>query len=191
MSLSPAEMELAGQRQGSKKPCQSIAHGMQGGRRGFSSLTDAVSSPSPIGGLKVRGLLEGGRKPASLGSPSGQGSDEGRRRRRRRGARSPRVALSLLLSLAGCSGFPRRSLGHYARLAGLWLAARGAGAHWDAGTAAGSLPLPPLLSRLVKQQTTCLCAWKTEAWLTVLFKSSASPSCSRVMRRCTQGDKGS
>ena len=167
--------------------------GMQGGRRGFAwPQPGPVSPSSPVGGLRVWGLLEGERKPDFPGSLSGQGSGKGRRKRR--GARSPWAALSALLALAGCSGFLRCSLGHYARLAGLRLAARGAGGLWDAGTAAGSSPLPPLLSGLVKKQNTCLRAWKTEAWVTVLFKSTAwpptgqPPRC-RVTRRCTQGDK--
>lgn len=54
------------------------------------------------------------------------------------------------LSLPGCSGCLRRSPAHYCRLAGMRSAARGAGARRDTGTAAGSSPLPPLLSGLVK-----------------------------------------
>lgn len=125
---------------------------MQGGRRGFPwAQPSPVSPSSPVGGLRARGPLEGERKPESPGSPSGQGSGEGRRKRR--GASSPQAGLSALLALAGCSGFLCRSLGHYTRLAGLRLAARGAGAHWDAITAAGSLPRPLLLSGLVKNKT--------------------------------------
>lgn len=98
MSLSPAGMELAGQGQGSEKPCQSIPQGIQGRRRGFPSLIDPVSSPSPTGGLRARGLLEGGRKPASPGSPSGQGSDEGRRRGSRSAVSSALISRLLWLS---------------------------------------------------------------------------------------------
>lgn len=126
--------------------------GMQDGRRGFPwPQPGPVSPSSPVGGLRAWGFLEGERKPDSPGSPSGQGSGEGRRKRR--GAKSPQAVLSALLALAGCSGFLHRSLGHYARLAGLRLGVRGAGALWDAGTAAGSSPLPLLLSGLVKDKT--------------------------------------
>lgn len=46
------------------------------------------------------------------------------------------AALSAPLALAVGSGFLPLSLGHYRGLAGLRLAARGAGARWDAGPAA-------------------------------------------------------
>lgn len=145
-----------------------------------SSILCPLPAPSGVSGRGVS-LREGENQPP-------QAPHLGRALTK--GGGGVRGALSLLLSLAGCSGSLRRSLGHYARLAGLWLAAWGARARWDAGTAAGRSPLPPLLSRLVKQQTTCLCAWKTEAWLTVLFKNRAWPPCGRVMRRCNWDDKG-
>lgn len=123
--------------------------GCRMGEEAFPGLSP-VLSPHPAPSGVSWGFLEGEIKPDSPGSPSGQGSDE--RRRKMRGAKSPRAVLSALLALAGCSGFLHRSLGHYARLAGLRLVVRGAGARWDAGTAAGSSPLPLLLSGLVKNK---------------------------------------
>lgn len=100
--------------------------------------------------------------------------------------------MSALLALAGCSGFLHYSSVHYARLAGLRLAAWGARAHWDTGSR--QLVSSSALKWACKKETTCSCAWKTEAWLTVLFKSTAwppmgQPPHSRVTRRYTRGDE--
>lgn len=190
MSLSPARMEPAGQGQGSEQPCRSNP---QGGA-GWEERLPPASAPSHIPTQPHRGSQGMGSPPRDRENPTPWGSPSGEGGRRRWGARSPQAALSALLTLTGCSGFLRCSLGHYARLTRLRLAVRGAGAHWDTSMAAGSSPLPLLLSGLVKNKTHCPCAWKTEAWLTLLFKSTAWPPTGQpprrgVMKRCTWSDK--
>lgn len=173
-------MEPAGQGQGREQPCWSNPQGMQRGRRGFP-----WPQPCPVPGQRVSLRERENQAPWApcLGRALAKGGGGG-------GGRG--AAVSALLALAGCSGFLRHSSVHYARLAGLRLAAQGAGAHWDAGSR--QLASSSALKWACKKETTRPCAWKTEAWLTVLFKSTARPPTgqpprNRVMRRCTRGDE--
>lgn len=144
----------------------------------------------PHRGLGVWGLLEGETKPDSLGLPVWAGL--WRREEEEEGGEEPASSavcsarISRLLWLSPPLFRPLRQ----ARRA----AVGSVGRRSPLGRRHSSRQLAPssALKWTCKRQNTCLRAWRTEAWLTGLFKSTAwpptgQPSCGGVTRRCTLG----